>query len=202
MLRRGAGVGCGRVWWRIGASVATFGDDRVERKGVLVPRKPTGYWDDEGHQYQFMEEFRKSMNVRNEADWDRVCKKDLLEYGGRQLITKHRTLLGILRAVYPNSLWTPFTVPSLTPAEDWSDHDVQREFLYTVSAKEGLRSPLELTERQIFAHRGWRLVRGRKLRTEWILRLMPELDIEIDYWREIEHQRELQIGRASCRERC
>eukprot|EP01114_Cavostelium_apophysatum_P022236 TRINITY_DN7981_c0_g1_i1.p1 TRINITY_DN7981_c0_g1~~TRINITY_DN7981_c0_g1_i1.p1 ORF type:complete len:228 (+),score=38.11 TRINITY_DN7981_c0_g1_i1:3-686(+) len=70
-------------------------------------RMPNKYWKDLANQKAFLDQAAQSLNVKQNEDWYRVRRADILRLGGHRLLNIYgNSLLRALAANYPEYEWT------------------------------------------------------------------------------------------------
>jgi hypothetical protein len=111
-----------------------FGSAREARRHVTK-----GYWAKRENQRALLDGIARRMGVEKTEDWRRVRRKHIKEAGGARLLTLFNgSILGLLRAVYPEEEWVEYECRPNVPAGYWSNPPVQRQFLEGFAKRHGI----------------------------------------------------------------
>ena len=116
--------------------------------------KPTGYWKDEQNIFQFLDEFREKLQLKNFNDWNSITKKQIQNNGGGSLLQKY-SVYKIKCMGFPEGKFNP---PSPTkPKGYWNDRKNIIDFIDKLGQKLNFTSKEDwnlLTTKQILKFGG------------------------------------------------
>ncbi len=84
------------------------------------------YWNNPLHQKACLNEIgrtsclshatsAKKLSIHSYEDWFKVKVEDILKHGGRSVLRKHKSLVAMLRAIYPEHKWMEWRFSKVAP---------------------------------------------------------------------------------------
>lgn len=172
-----------------GALAGEQGRERRLMRKTGVKRVPKNYWKDKENCKRFMERFVRDMGITRPSHWKRVTISDVLEKGGRGLLSQYNNSLhsAIEDLMGPMdvdmSAWRP-----RMPRGYWEDAENRRNFMERVAREEGVREAKDwrrVTYMDIARHGGQAMLRryGDSLAAA-LMNIFPEEEITAERVRE------------------
>ena len=105
-----------------------------------LKKLPRGYWKQEKNRRSFMDLLGKQLGFKTMEDWYKITQKDIIEYGGSQLLDQYSCSPSkIVQDVYSEHTWLCWKF-EIVPKGFWSDKKNQRDFMDSLGKQLGFQT--------------------------------------------------------------
>ena len=103
-------------------------------------RAPRNHWQSLENQREFMDSIARKLGMKDgdRDGWYKITAQTLFDNGGRSIFQKHKSMLSLLRAVYPEHEWVPLKFDK-APQYHWASIENQRAFMDDLGRKLGMK---------------------------------------------------------------
>ena len=138
---------------------------------------PRNYWDSLQNQRKFLTEISQSLNVNKLEDWANISQSKIIQYGGRGLISKYKSINEAYSTIFPEVNWKANKVMN-NPRYYWNSIINQRNFLISLSTELKFKTTEEwysITAKDIINNGGKMMLKKYSSIYSMLKILLPEI---------------------------